>query len=270
MRYLIIDVRTVEVESDNSDEERDYCLTLQNKKGLASDLVIPRYFYAMWKFKVGEWVSYDENKQTLFRVREYKKTNYSQRIIDDYCVIDTETTGLSPDYCEIIEISMLRVRNNEIVKKYTQLIQPEESVPELITELTGITNEMVAGKPRIDDVKEEVLSFIGDDVLLGHNTSFDVRFINAAFGIELKNPYMDTRFWTKKLFDCADYKLATLAEEFNLSKSEHRALSDCIATKELYDYLKKTMKEENLTIRDLWGNRFPSEHNCIKIIGRKG
>ena len=69
--------------------------------------------------------------------------NYIKKIIDDYCVLDTETTGLSAYYDEIIEIGILRVRNNEIVDQDSQLIHPESPIDSFITSLTGITNEMV-------------------------------------------------------------------------------------------------------------------------------
>ena len=65
--------------------------------------------------------------------------NYIKKIIDDYCVLDIETTGLSAYYDEIIEIGILRVRNNEIVDQYSQLIQPESPIDSFITSLTGIT-----------------------------------------------------------------------------------------------------------------------------------
>ena len=74
-------------------------------------------------------------------------TNYTKAIINDYCVLDTETTGLSAYYDKVIEIGILRVCNNQIVAQYSQLIQPEYEIDPFITQLTGITNEMVAGMP---------------------------------------------------------------------------------------------------------------------------
>ena len=62
-----------------------------------------------------------------------RETNYTRQIIDDYCVLDTETTGLSAYYDEIIEIGIIRVRNNHIVDKYSQLIKPEYEINEFIT-----------------------------------------------------------------------------------------------------------------------------------------
>lgn len=84
-------------------------------------------------------------------------SNYVRRIIDDYCVLDTETTGLSAYYDEIIEVGIIRVRNNVIVDQYSQLIHPENSIDGFITSLTGITNEMVSNMPRIEEVKSVVV-----------------------------------------------------------------------------------------------------------------
>ncbi len=181
---------------------------------------------------------------------------YTKKIIDDYCVLDTETTGLSAYYDEIIEIGILRVRNNEIVDRYSQLIQPKYVIDPFITSLTGITNEMVADMPSILDVKDEVLSFLGEDIIIGHNTSFDMSFLNEAFEEELNNEYMDTMQFARKLYpELVHHRLSDLTVYLGLSNNEHRALADCIATKELYDAIKQTMEEKGLGIGDLWKGR---------------
>ncbi len=128
------------------------------------------------------------------------KTNYTKQIISDYCVLDTETTGLSSYYDEIIEIGIVKVRDDKIIEQYSQLIEPQYAIPWFITEMTGITNEMVTGMPSISDVKGQVLSFIGDDIILGHNTSFDIRFLEAGFETNLPNKYMDTVQFSRKVF----------------------------------------------------------------------
>lgn len=180
-------------------------------------------------------------------------TNYTKRIVDDYCVLDTETTGLSAYYDEVIEIGILRVRNNVIVDQYSQLIKPEYEIDPFITALTGITNEMVAGMPSIMEVKNDVLSFLGEDIILGHNTSFDVRFLNEGFQQQIDNPYMDTMQFARKVYPELDHhRLSDLTEYLGLSNNEHRSIADCIATKELYDAIKATMTEKGLRIEDLW------------------
>ena len=216
--------------------------------------------------QTGAWIDPDsENKSK----NKEKKTNYSQQIIDDYCILDVETTGFVFGFDEIIEIAMLRVRNNEIVESYSHLVRPFGNIPLNITELTGITNEMVSEMPYIQEIEEEILSFLGDDIVLGHKTSFDLLFLNAALGTTLENKYMDTYWFSRKLFpNLENHKLAYLSRHFNLSNSEHRALADCIATKELYDLIKQTMRESNISIETLWklrrGTSEETRSNALK------
>ncbi len=192
--------------------------------------------------------------------------NYIHEIANDYCVVDTETTGLSAYYDEIIEIGILKIRNNQIVDQYEQLIHPEYEIDSFITELTGITNEMVAGMPAIQDVKSEVLRFIGDDVIIGHNTSFDLRFLNAGFQTELQNKYMDTMQFARKVYpELPHHRLSDLTKHLNLHANMHRALADCIATKELYDAIKEKMIADGLNINDLWHNSAHSSGSRIDI-----
>lgn len=155
--------------------------------------------------------------------------NYTKKIIDDYCVLDTETTGLSSYYDEIIEVGVLRVRNNEIVEKYSQLIKPKYEVDDFITSLTGITNDMLIGMPSILDIKEKLLNFIGNDIIVGHNTSFDIRFLNCGLKTELDNKYMDTMQFSRKLYpELKHHRLSDMTKYLNLHNNEHRSIADCI------------------------------------------
>lgn len=182
--------------------------------------------------------------------------NYTKEIVDNYCVLDTETTGLSSYYDEIIEIGILKVRNNEIVDKYDQLIKPSYEINSFITDLTGISNEMVKDMPSIIDIKDSVLEFIGNDIIIGHNTSFDIRFINEGFSTNINNKFMDTMQFSRKLFpELEHHRLSDLNKYLNLNNNEHRAISDCMSTKYLYDNIKKLMKERKLEINDLWVGR---------------
>ena len=188
--------------------------------------------------------------------------NYIKALIDVYCVLDTETTGLSAYYDEIIEIGILRVRNNTIVDKYSQLIKPEYEIDSFITALTGITNEMVADMPSILDVKNEVLTFLGDDVIIGHNTSFDIRFLSEGFSQPIDNKYMDTMQFARKVYpELPHHRLSDLSKHLCLSQNSHRSIADCVTTKELYDAVKSTMFERNLKIEDLWVTRKNHNHS---------
>lgn len=181
-----------------------------------------------------------------------RKTNYTRQIVDDYCVLDTETTGFMT-YDEVIEIGALRVRNNEVVAQYSQLVKPEYEIGSSITGLTGITNEMLANMPSILDVKEDVLSFLGNDVIVGHNIgNFDMRFLKKGFETEIDNQYVDTLQFAKKLYrNLPSHSLADIAKVLNLTQNKHRALADCFTTKELYDSIKGTMTERGLKIENL-------------------
>lgn len=180
-------------------------------------------------------------------------SNYVRKIISDYCVIDTETTGLSSYYDEIIEVGILKIRDGKVVDQYSQLIKPNNAIDDFITYLTGITNKMLVNQPSIKDVEGEILDFLGDDIIVGHNTSFDIRFLNASFKETLKNEYMDTMIFSRKIYpQLPHHRLSDLAKFLNLANSQHRALADCTTTYQLYETIKSTMDERGLKLSDLW------------------
>ena len=99
----------------------------------------------------------------------------------DYCVVDVETTGLSPRSCGIIEIGLVKVSGLKIVDTYSSFINPGKDIPYFITQLTGITNEDVYDAPFFEDIADEITEFIGDDILTAHNLSFDSSFLKKEF-----------------------------------------------------------------------------------------
>ena len=187
---------------------------------------------------------------------------YVRKIIDNYCVLDLETTGLSPNYDSIIEIGIIKVKENKIIDKYNSLINPGFLINEYITSITGITNEMLKGKPKIIDLKKEVLNFIGNDVLVGHNISFDVSFLQKGFNEELKNQYSDTlQFCRTRFKELSHHRLTDMSNYLEISRNEHRSMSDCLCTKELYDFIKEKMKNNGLEINDIFAKRNYSSKN---------
>ena len=97
----------------------------------------------------------------------------------EYVVVDLETTGLDPySGCEIIEIGITEIKNDQIVRNYSRLIKPQESIPPLITEITGITNEMVRNEETIETVLPRFRKFLNDRVMIAHNAKFDLKFLN--------------------------------------------------------------------------------------------
>lgn len=182
----------------------------------------------------------------------------------DYVVIDLETTGLSPDYSEIIELAAIKVENNQIVDKYQQLVKPDEEIDEFITSITGITNEMVKDAPKINEVLDKYLEFIGDATILGHNVSFDVNFVfdNAlnCYDKTFSNDYIDTMRISRKLFkEERHHRLQDLIKRFELGGSqEHRALSDCDYTKKTYDWMVNYISQNSIDTKELFKKR---DHN---------
>lgn len=113
-----------------------------------------------------------------------------------YCVFDTETTGLSARYDRIVEFGGVVVENGVIVKRINMLINPEMPMPAASTAVNHITDEMLADKPTMKEALPQIREFLGDCVLVAHNATFDVGFINAALAREslppLSNPVVDT------------------------------------------------------------------------------
>ncbi|MBR1654365.1 MAG: exonuclease [Clostridia bacterium] len=197
-----------------------------------------------------------ENK----RPQRDKKGSSVIESIKDYCVIDIETTGLDTKYDEIIEISALKVRDNEVVNQYTKLVKPKQRlfvmddetdfciengekvkyIDDFISELTGITNQMLQNAPDISEVLPSFNEFIGDDILIGHNVNFDINFIydnNMEFLQKpFSNSFIDTlRIARKILPELKHHRLDDLIKYFNEEvRNEHRALNDCILTNEIY------------------------------------
>lgn len=178
---------------------------------------------------------------------------YVRKIVDDYCLLDLETTGLSSWVDEVIEVGILKIRNNEVIDKYTSLCKPRRPIDSFITKLTGITNDMVESSPAFKDLKNEVMAFIGDDIIVGHNVSFDVGFIQEKFEEEYDNKYVDTLQLARKLYpNFENHKLSTISNELGFGEAEHRALGDCVTTKKLYDTIKQKLIDENIELDSLF------------------
>lgn len=179
---------------------------------------------------------------------------------DNYVVIDIETTGLSPEYCEIIELAAIKINNNEIVDTFSSLVKPKEPIFDYIQILTGITNNMVASAPIINDILPSFIKFIGDEIIVGHNVIFDIKFIQKnctnVLGCNFENDYVDTLRISKKLVKyCENYRLETLIKHFNIEQSNfHRALADCHSTYKLFVNLKNSSTDIDKDFKKQFSN----------------
>lgn len=163
----------------------------------------------------------------------------------DYVCIDLETAGFGELSNTIIELAAVKVQNNFIVDSFSSLVNPMCEISEVITDLTGITNEMLTDAPAIEDVLPEYLKFIGNSIVVGHNVNtFDVNIIyDTAERLELGsfvNDFIDTLTFSRKVLkDLNKHSLKDVAKELGVSYSgAHRALADCNITYQCYERLK--------------------------------
>lgn len=120
-------------------------------------------------------------------------------LLDEFVVLDVETTGLKPSRQRIIEIAAIRYRNGQVERAFESLLNPGRSIPEFITKLTTITNEHVVDAPSFGDIAQEVTEFIGDSLVVGHNVAFDIGFMNAELGRVDLPPLINERLDTMGL-----------------------------------------------------------------------
>lgn len=161
-----------------------------------------------------------------------------------FCVVDLETTGGSPGADEITEIGAVKVRRGEVVGTMDTLVKPGRPIPAFIRILTGITDEIVAEAPSLDEVLPAFLEFAGGCVLVAHNARFDVGFLNAALVARayepLRNRVIDTAQLARKILsgEVPNNRLETLARHLRCAHRPcHRAHADVLATIDVLHHL---------------------------------
>lgn len=148
-------------------------------------------------------------------------------------VIDFETTGISISQgSRATEVAIVLMENGQPVDRYQSLMNAGVSIPPFITQLTGITNAMVAAAPPATQVMAEAARFVGDTPMVAHNAGFDRRFWQAELalaGLPAPQPFACTVLLSRRLYpEAPSHKLGMLAERFALPRNgaAHRALVD--------------------------------------------
>lgn len=157
----------------------------------------------------------------------------------EFVVFDLETTGFSNINDKITEIGAVKIRDFEIVDRFSELVNPEKDISYRVQELTGITNEMVKDKPTIEEILPKFMEFVGDDVLVAHNADFDTGFIMQKCkeqGLEYKNKKVDTLMLARIMLpNLKRYKLDKVAKEVGVQLlNHHRAVDDAEATANIF------------------------------------
>ena len=156
-----------------------------------------------------------------------------------FCVFDLETTGFSAVTEKITEIGIMKVKNGEVIDEFSCFVNPEKHIPQRVTEVTNITDDMVKDAETIDKIFPRVLEFIKGSILVAHNAGFDVGFfkqVAKTLGYEFDFTYIDTLSLAKDLFpEYKKYKLGKIAENLGIKvEVAHRALDDVDTTVKVF------------------------------------
>ncbi len=170
--------------------------------------------------------------------------------MQEYVVVDLETTGLDPyKGCEIIEIGITEIKNDDIVRNYSRFVKPKKEIPYFITEITNISNDMVKNEEGIETVLPRFREYIGNKTIIAHNAKFDLKFLNyylQKLDLEpIKNHICTLELLKQsKTYKGKNKKLETACEYYDIeNKNAHRADSDTLATAKLFLILKHESRE---------------------------
>ena len=212
-------------------------------------------------FKTSKKFPEDASTKTIFGCEMYMVddlqpmiTNPSDKKISDeeFVVFDIETLGLNSHTNEIIEIGAVKIKGGRVTDRYSQLINPGRPIPYHISEITSITDDQVADKPKIDQVIGEFVKFVGDAVLVAHNAPFDMGFIKRDvkkyLNIDYKCSVIDTLQMARDLFpDLKRFGLGDLNKALGLSlEKHHRAVDDSQATANMFIIFLDKYKEKGI------------------------
>ena len=157
----------------------------------------------------------------------------------EFCALDLETTGINPYIDKIIEVGAVRFTIDGPIVEYQTMINPARHIPEQVSLIHGITDDMVTDAPLCRNILPELIRFIGDAPLIIHNSRFDISFMemecrHAGIRIPQWESY-DTVIFSRRSFpDIFNHKLDTLCSHFNVPLTHHRALQDALGCMEIF------------------------------------
>ncbi len=199
---------------------------------------------------------------------------------DAECVVfDIETTGLSVQNCAITEIGAVKICNGKVSERFNTFVDPERPIPEEIEKLTGITDEMVKGAPKVADALRAFFAFIGNHkvaegkpypLLIAHNANFDIGFIRyyaERSGLSFENPYLDTVGLSKYINpELKSHKLDVVAEYYQLGEfNHHRACDDAEMLANIYFCMLDKMQKMELRNLDALKREMTEKSDPLKL-----
>lgn len=182
-----------------------------------------------------------------------------------FIAFDIETTGFIPGADQITEIAAIRFKDGQPAEMFSTLVNPGRPIPEEVQRITGITPEMVEGKPKIEELMDSFADFCGDDIIVAHNAGFDFQFV--AYDIKKhesrapKGFVLDTLALSKKVIPgLMNYKLGTIVQHLKLNTEVfHRAQHDATYCGYLF---------QNLLQRMTVNGQLPAVETLIEICGK--
>ena len=202
-------------------------------------------------------------------LKETVTNGKGQTFEESFVVFDIETTGFSPINNRIIEIGAVKVVNGQITERFSTFVNPEVPIPFEIEKLTSINDSMVMEADTIEVILPQFLSFVGDAVLVAHNASFDVSFIqeNAKRQkIPTDFTYVDTVAVARVLLtNQAKYTLDAVAKTLGISlENHHRAVDDAECTAEIFVKFIAMLKKDGVETLDALNELGKSSVNAIR------
>lgn len=189
-------------------------------------------YYKIGFYKSGSQMQNGNIPLSLQSKRVNLFTNkWSSACRKQFIVLDFETTGLSHNKDRIIELAAIKYENGIETEKFVTLVNPKIKIPSSSIAIHHITDDMVKDSPDESTVIPQLIEFLSDGLIVGHNVNFDLRFLETAadrLGLTAQYNYIDTLDISKKLFDgLSDYKLSTVAEYIGLNTDDmHRSETD--------------------------------------------
>jgi len=179
--------------------------------------------------------------------QEIDLPEHCEKALNDFIVIDVETTGFSPSTATIIQLCAVHYREHTEIDSFATYINPLCPIPPRITALTGIDDVIIADAPTFDEVKDSFIKVIDQSPLLtGYNFSFDLRFLSVAAGFQIAEKYrcFDTLALARRFIPCIGYKLCQVSAVVGYQTQFHNALHDCRACGEILNYISRNIDPE--------------------------
>jgi DNA polymerase-3 subunit alpha (Gram-positive type) len=227
--------------------------------------------------EAGHTISKDEEFKVIYGMEAYLvddmkeiATNTSGQTLDEtFVVFDLETTGFSPEQNRIIEIGAVKVEKGKIVDRFSTFVNPEVPIPFRIEELTGISDDMVLDAPVIETILPEFMKFSDGCIMVAHNASFDMSFIEVncgRLGLPCDKTVVDTVAMARVLLPNLNrFKLDTVAKALGVSlENHHRAVDDAACTANIFVRFLDMLKAQEISTLEELNALGKSSDNQIK------